>query len=355
MYVPVNTSMTWENAVASVRNFFVWWRGELLSLVPAGWPELVLSLFQQRLLIVDGDEWRLGFQDRSEEWITLNISEADNDLRARIARLDPTAQQQRITIVLPSREGIVRQMHLPSAAGPRLRQVVGFQIDRLSPLRAKDVSFDCHKIDDNDDGTIEVLVGIIPIATLRAYGQRLQSIGLAAGRYELAGSNLAFAPAGKTLTGQERLQLGLGAAALVVWLAAIILVPWSRQSELDQISAELASLQKPAAVAAQTRAQLLAAQGTIQAAAEEAARPDALDTLRFLTGLLPDDVQLTSLVIADGDLRLAGSTRDAGKLVTLLNRSHRFHAVRLVGPAVRNMKGFLNFEIDAQMGARKTP
>jgi len=351
MHVPVNTSMTLENTIASARNFLAWWRGELLALVPASWPNLGRNLFLQRLLMVDGDEWRLGFQDRSEEWITLNISEADSDLRDRIARLDPTAQQQRITVVLPSREAIVRSMHLPAAAAPKLRQVVGFQIDRLSPLRAKDVHFDCRKLDDNDDGMIEVLIGIIPIATLRAYERRLQSIGLAAGRYELAGSDLAFAPVGKTFTSQERFQLWLGVAALTFWIAAILLAPWSRQGELAQVSTELANLRKPAATAAQTRAQLLAAQGTIQAAAEEAARPGALDTMRFLTGLLPDDVQLTNLVIADGDLHLAGSTHDAKKLVTLLNRSHRFHAAHVVGPVVRDMKGRLNFEIDAQTGA----
>jgi len=356
MNLPLNAFPNWGNAVTGLSDFLSWWRSELRTLVPAAWSTAARGLSQRRVVIADGDEWRLGFAG-SEEWISLDMSEADTDLRARIARLDPRAQNQRVDVVIPMRDGFVRNIHLPPAAEPRLRQVVGFQIDRLSPLRAKDVHFDCRKLSENDDGTIAVTVGIAPAATLRTYTQRLASLGLSPSRFALSGTEFGFAPVDNRLVPQERLQLILGATALAFWLATLVLTPWLRDSELSSLSAEVASLRAPAAAAASARDQLLKMQGTLVAAEDEAARPDTLDTLRFLTGLLPDDVQLSDLVIVDGDLRLAGTARDARRIVTLLERSRRFRGAHLVGPLVRDANGRVTYQIEAKaaMTTGRTP
>jgi general secretion pathway protein L len=347
MHLPLRSPLTWDNARAGLRTFLSWWQDELRALVPPEWSVFARGLFQRRTVIADGSEWRLGVPGSTDEWISLDTAEANAGLRTTIARLDPGAQQQRVDVTIPMRDGFVRHIHLPAAAEPRLRQVVSFQIERLSPLRAPDVRFDCRKLGDNDDGTIEVVVGIVPTATLREYTLRLESLGLAPKRFALSGSDLAFAPVDKDWTHHERLQLALGAATLALWLAAIVLAPWLRQGELDRLSQELAALRAPAAAALSTRDQLLDIQATVAAAAEEATRPSALDSLRFLTDLLPDDVQLSELVIDDGNVRLTGTARDPRRLVLLLNRSRRFHTAHLVGPFITDSKGRATFQIEA--------
>jgi len=349
MNTQFGTPLAFETALTRLQALLRWLGTELRTLLPAPLPNFVGKFFSQRFLIIDGNEWRLGFHQDSEDWVLLNMEDTDADRRERIARLDPGAAHQRVTTVIPVGDGFVRRVHLPAAAGERLHQVVSFQIDRLSPLRAQDVAFDCIKAAHEEDGTIAVLVGIVPKATLQSYEQRLQRMGLRAGQFALADTGLKFRPVDRSWTQQERLQASLGTAVCVMLAAAILLTPTLRESELTRLSAEISALKDPAAEAQTIRNSLLGMQSAIGAASEEASRPSALDTLRFLTALLPDTVQLTGLVIEPGSVRLIGSAPNAKNVVQLMNRSRKFKGAHLVDPIISQSPGKELFQIEADV------
>lgn len=146
---------------------------------------------------------------------------------------------------------------------------------------------------------------------------------------EATGLRPARDPASRTL----QLRLALAAAAL--FLTAIALAPVLRGAEIARLSAEADALAAPAGEAASVRSRLLLLQAPVIAASARLSEPDALDTLRLLTVLLPDDVQLSTLSIDGRDVRITGTSRDARVTVAGLRRSGRFARVTLAGtPAV---------------------
>ena len=176
---------------------------------------------------------------------------------------------------------------------------------------------------------MDVDVGIVPKATLLAYEERLKNIGLAVGRFRFADTGLTLARVGSGWTAHERVQLAFAGLAAVLWLGAVVLIPISRDLEIDRLSAEAASLRAPAARASAIRAELIHMQAPVSAASARQAQLDALDALRAVTQLLPDDVQLSSFSLQRGLIGMEGRAEDPGRVVTLLNKSAYFRGAHL--------------------------
>lgn len=115
-------------------------------------------------------------------------------------------------------------------------------------------------------------------------------------------------------------------------LTALALAPLTRASELRALRAQAA---RPAPL----RDELRRLAATVEAASAERAKPDALDTLRMLTGLLPDDARLVDLSIEAREIRMAGACRDARALIASLSKSGRFARVALAAPSGKAADG----------------
>lgn len=115
-------------------------------------------------------------------------------------------------------------------------------------------------------------------------------------------------------------------------LVAIALAPLTRADELRHLRAEAA---RPSPL----RDELRRLAAPVVAASAERAKPDALDALRMLTELLPDDARLVDLSIAAREIRLAGTCRDARSLVARLSRSGYFARVAFAAPTGKATDG----------------
>lgn len=146
-----------------LRGFWSWWLNALGSWLP---PRMraVFGLAQQRLLLeTRGEAVNLSLTLPAQpgeapvrvlaELPQAAVAEASIDPLARI--LSPRIAGLPRWLVLPAEAGLRRRLTLPAAAADRLRDVLGFEIDRQTPFTAEDVHHDARLVGRRGDGQLD--------------------------------------------------------------------------------------------------------------------------------------------------------------------------------------------------------
>jgi general secretion pathway protein L len=140
-----------------VSGFWSWWQGELAALVPAG-PRAAWQRRRLRpVLAFDGQRatlWRAAVRDGriamvEEAAINLEGDAAEVAAAGRAVLARGAAAQGRtpVTLALPPRAVLRKQLLLPLAVEENLRQVVGYDLDRHTPFKADELYFDARVIE----------------------------------------------------------------------------------------------------------------------------------------------------------------------------------------------------------------
>src|SRR5690606_2837701 len=150
-----------RNALAAggARGFLSWWGRALLAWLPRRW-RLALGMERGRLLLqpdAAGLPLRIEDGDGLRDLARLPAFEHDAPAADALARLlTPSGRARPRGRLLPAGVALRRGRVLPAAAGARLRDVVGFEIDRQTPFAADEVAFDARVLGRREgDGQID--------------------------------------------------------------------------------------------------------------------------------------------------------------------------------------------------------
>jgi len=322
--------------------FFAWWGRSLAAWLPRRW-RLALGLDRGRLLLQpDADAVQLRLQDGDGVRDLAHVpglAAADGDALA--ALLSPELADLPRWLLLPAAAGLRRRLFLPAAAAERLRDVVGFEIDRQTPFAPDAVAFDARLLGRRDsDGQLDTELVVVPREALSA---QLDALGPLAG--SLAGIDVAGGdgtPLGVNLLplAQRRQQLDpwrgwnwvFGAVALL----AIAMMLWQLLDNRDRAAQALQARADREAVAA--RAVSLQRQQLVDLVEGRAfldrlrnARPTAIEVLDALARRLPDNTYLEKLAIENDRLLLIGLSSEASALVGRLEGARPWRSPALTG------------------------
>ncbi|MET0290340.1 MAG: PilN domain-containing protein [Pseudoxanthomonas sp.] len=305
-----------------VRLFLSWWKRSLLQCLPRSWRR-VLGLGDDRVLVYVEHASLVLDRDTGDAVTALVELPAeahelpDSLLGPRLAALPRWA-------VLPSNVALRRTLRLPAAAAPRLRDVVGFEIDRQTPFTADAVHYDARILGWREDGRLDVELVVVPRAQVQRVVAQLTPV---AG--ELAGVDvfdeqhaplrvnlLPLAQQGRRGTGQRGISLAFMAVALVSLLAAASVVLDNRGEAADALEAQVRSRAESARVVATRRQQLVdMIDGSTFLAQRRTALPATLQVLDELTRRLPDGTYLEKVSIEGNRLLVIGLSSEAASLV----------------------------------------
>ena len=327
---------------AGAGGFFAWWGRSLAAWLPRPW-RLALGLDRGRLLLQpDADAVQLRLQDGDGVRDLAHVpglAAADGDALA--ALLSPELADLPRWLLLPAAAGLRRRLFLPAAAAERLRDVVGFEIDRQTPFTPDAVAFDARLLGRRDgDGQLDTELVVVPRETLSA---QLDALGPLAGN--LAGIDVAGGdgtPLGVNLLplAQRRQQLDpwrgwnwvFGAVALL----AIAMMLWQLLDNRDRAAQALQARADREAVAA--RAVSLQRQQLVDLVEGRAfldrlrnARPTAIEVLDALARRLPDNTYLEKMAIENDRLLLIGLSSEASALVGRLEGARPWRSPALTG------------------------
>jgi len=238
------------------------------------------------------------------------------------------------------RRWLHRPLRLPAAAAPRLRDVVGFEIDRQTPFEANQVHYDVRELDTLPDGQLQVELVVIPRQALEqwsqqagSWSQQLAGVDADDGAGQPLGVNL-LPPTQRRVTHDpmRRWNLLLAVATVVLLALAGTQLLDNRQAAADRLREQVDAAAHDARRVAAQRQQL---QELVDGAAflegKRAEHASTVELWNELTRLLPDGTYLEKLSVEGNTLQLIGLSREASQLVSLLQDSPLWRKVNLTG------------------------
>lgn len=323
--------------------FLRWWGQGLLACLPAPLRRFLAGSPPRLILQVLDDEFVL-LQERQEETqelgrYPLQVLE-DGGLPAH------KVNHKRLVLRLPAARVLTRTLFLPLAAEANLHQVVGFEMDRLTPFTAGQVHYDVYVLERQPETRrLKVKLVATPRAWVDGLLDRLAAARWAPDVIDVAGEpgslNL-LPPAQRPRKGKlaRRLQWALAGLALILIAAASCLPLWQQRSIIVQ---QLL----PGTVAAQQEAeQILALRNSLDSAVaasrfliqKRQRTPLAIDLVNELTKILPDGTWIERLEIRGDELHLRGQSSEASNLIALVEGSKWFQNATFRSPVTNDTR-----------------
>lgn len=328
--------------------FLTWWLGELRALVPARLaqalaaprPTLRLDLGPSVVIrrVADGREHAVG-QIAGDDPAALG---------AVLAQLGTEDRATGVVVRLPPDQVLRRRLELPLATARELRPLIGFELERQTPLTAEQAYFDCRVL--RRDRAARRMIVALAVArrevvdraarSVTDWGVAVDSVGVQA----MAGEDWAISllprpPAGLD---QRRRRLALaGLAGLALVLGAALLFADGARADRNAaiLQARLAEARKAADAtgALRNRADALTAETRFLPVLRQTHSPARM--LNDLARALPDGTWLTGLAIDGTALRLDGQSADAAGLIDRLDAVAGFADAHFTAPLIKESGG----------------
>jgi general secretion pathway protein L len=346
-----------------IGRFFSWWFAELAACVP---PVLRRGLRGPRQqLVLDWRERDVLLRLRGRGgWRELGqvVLDAGAPAASRAAaRLLRGVRLRATDVVLRLGAGQVlqRRVELPLAAAENLREVLGFEMDRLTPFKAETVAYDFRvAATDREAQRLTVDVAVAPRAVVDEAVRAVGTLGLSPDRVapaeggEAAAFNLLGAAEAAAGGGSLRRLNVLLAVLLLLLLAAAVLWPLQRkQAELAVLEERLDASRAAAAATEALREKIAAAQDRNSFLVQRRqATPLAVAVLAELTERLADDTWLAQLHIGRGEVLLSGYAPAAAALIPVLEDAPLFADVKFDSPVLPDARvGRERFNLSAKV------
>ena len=351
--------------------FVAWWAGELRALLPPRWRSWFGAGADWYLLQVAGARWTLSRRGRTEplaRWDEAVEGAPALAFSAALQHVDP--EDLRVALLLPQPLVLRRTLQLPLAARQNLQQVIGFEMDRQTPFSVSQVYYAVRELSaPAAAGRCQVELVVVIRATLdpllarlRAQGISIDAVDVAHASDRLGVNLLPPAQMPRRAHPRRRLNLILGAAAVLLSLLAGGEWLHNREVALAQMQAEVAGMRGDARQVAALRQQL---QDNAGAAGFLATRKrDAVSMLSILedaTERLPPGTWLERFSIDNiGQIGMQGQSQQAAKLLDALKDSRVITDAGFQGsiqpdPATGKERFYLTARVKQAVARKTTP
>lgn len=346
-----------------VGQFFRWWVEELRQALPQPWQEklqhatrrLTFELREGSLVLAVDENHHL------QELGELPAS-ADESLRKQqvedLSGQNDMSEASRFLLIDSSRF-LIKEVSLPMAAEPNLRQVLTFEMDRQTPFKASNVYFDWHVLErGGTGGQLRLSLYVIPRAEvdstlkeLGGLGKQLSGIDIREDRNTLGMNLLPAEQRHRVVNRKARTNYLLVGAVVLLLVLSMAFSLYLRKHQVAELEDAIANVRGEANQVARIRSQI---EGASEAAGFLAMRraesPLAVELLADVTRILPDDTYLSRLVINKTSVQMQGQSQNAQRLIELINESGFLEAASFRGSTRLDARtGLEIFEINAQI------
>lgn len=243
-------------------------------------------------------------------------------------------------LILPEDRVMVRQVDLPPVDARRLREMLVFQLPRLTPFSADKLYYDAAVAGS------EVVMAAIPRSTVDPLIAQVEKVtGLQVSALRFAGTDAA---ARMNLFGERRVanrwwrRLNGNSLLLVILLGAMavasIMPVYAQRQHVIERKQQIFAVHATVAESMATREILEDSLHTLSATLQaRQSRPPTL-VLAELSRIIPDNIFLTELRVQAEELHIAGSGNAVVELIDLLNASPLFEDARFTSSVNRNAR-----------------
>ena len=345
-----------------------WWIGELAACVPSALRHRFAGSRGRLLLVVDAAGDNL-IEETGDGRRPLGRIDVDAPTGRQIVTRLPRARQgehRPIAIRLDAGHALRTTASLPLAAERNLAQVIGFEFERLVPFKQSEVYF-AYRVTARDKAaqSIGVELTIVPHAELAKIVAALSDLGFRAAEIQVAGAAdetpaiIPFANENRVARSRSgrRINLALGAIAVLLAVACIAIPLWRDRATIDSLDAQIANAHQQAEASAALQKQIDAESRDQRFLIDrKQASPTVTELLATLTQLLPDDTYLTELEVKGDEVRLVGFTGSATALLAAIAKSPSFRDASFESSITHDTKtNRERFDIGAHIAKRGSP
>ncbi len=361
---------------AGLTDFLGWWRSELAALVPAEWRERFDSS-GVAYLGADADAWRAlrPVSGSLVEAGRAGLGGLDTaGRRAALRRLvEPVAGgATNVWLVVPADAVLRREVTMPLAAEEALRDAVGFELDRLTPLTADHACYDFRVKGRDSAGqrlTLELAVSArAAIASrleeLREMGATVLGVGVEGDLGLVPTPFNLLAPEDRDRPAVSRSMLLARALAVLAALLALVALTYpllQKHKAVIALQPRLDKAKAGAEVADRLAKEIekMASEHNFLVAKKQGQYP-AVTLLEDLSRLLPDTTWIQQLDVKAGpkvrELQLAGETGSSSQLVEVLEKSGSLANASFKSPLTKGVTpGTERFLVSAEVKPRPLP
>ncbi len=353
--------------------FWRWWAGEMARLVPERF-SMLRGGARAPMICLEGDDVVLaspapGGGEARTVLGPLDEARRKAAVRALLERAGETRGRARVA--LGHEEALVRKVTMPAATEENLRQVLAFEMDRLTPFRADEVYFD-YRVVSRDPASGQILVQLAVarrevvdarVQKLRALGANVQGVAV---RDEAGhGHALDLMPSeqrGEGESSRERLvQYVMMAACALLFLAALVYPVYQKRETFLALN-PLVNKARQEAEASDAIARALEKQVADYnfLLTRKHGNAPALAFVEEMSRLLPDNTWVTSFEIKPvgkvREVQVIGETVSSSKLIEILEGSTLIQNAAPRGTVTRGSQpGTERFMIVAEARPRALP
>lgn len=340
----------------SPRAFLHWWGQGLLLCLPPAWRDR-LTAPPARLIVEQADgEIVISVVEKGIAQELVRYPEA---LLADGLPDAPKPQHRQVVLRLAPGQALAQTISLPQAAEANLRQVVGFELDRLTPFPADKIYYDA-RIVERHEATRSLRVRFVMVlrSILDPLLVQLRNTGLMPEQVALSGDDsgcnllpVEQRPRRTSIAG--RIQTVLLVLLMVTTLAALAVPLWQQRSLVIDLIPRVDAAQQRAEEAVALRRQLEDAVAASRFLLEKRqSNPRAIEIVNELTALLPDNTWVEQLEIRNNQVELRGQSAEATALLALVEESDLFEGATFRSPITRDRRtGQDRFYLTAQVAA----
>jgi general secretion pathway protein L len=298
--------------------------------------------------LVDAGGGAYTFEQADGKDARLQIANGEEGARLQPAETAGLLADRDLDLVLPTDELLMRTLDpLPAESRQYLDGIVRHQLERFVPWRSDNVlySYEVGPVGPDDErllvrvaATARTLHGPLIEAATALKPRKLRMLYRGAGRN---GDDIAIAvdDGAAAVTQMRRMRSGVlaGLAALVLLSAAgFTYLIWSWQEATDALAvAESSEANLRKQIGARGGPDTPASRDLRAILSRKQAQPPVVLTLDALSGALPDDTWLTDLQLADGQLRVSGTSQSVADLVPAVQNSPVFADATFFSPTTR--------------------
>ncbi len=343
-----------ETITRPFRKFLAWWIRELRACVPGEIIERFSQKHRTLFVAVDREQCKLSLREGDGPATRLlggfgNV-EAVDDIEKTVVELRPGAALRRMA-------------YLPADAEDRLSDVLGFELDRLTPFRPEQVYFD-YRV--TDRRTRRGFIGVELVAVPRPLVDRIVKDAASAGLevsvvrfldpHESAArswpeQNMLPHSPGSAANRPARSSAVLAVIAALLGLAVVALPLLVQQRGIAALNEHLQTIEPAALEADGIRAEIQAAASRSRFFYDKrVAAPMKVLIIDELTQVIPDDTWLARLEISGLTVRIHGESANASELISLIEESDYLKAAEFASPVTKNPRNALDrFVIESKI------
>ena len=356
--------------------FWRWWTQELRQLLPQRFSAMGAASRIPLVVMRDGDvalidpRGAAGPPSASIAMETLDPAAQRGAMRQLLEAAGET--RGRVRLCLAREESLVRRVMLPAATEENLEQVLGFEMDRLTPFRAEDVYFD-HRIVGRDaaSGQIQVELAVArrdavdpKVERLRQWGANVQGVTVPdAGTTSAAPLDLLpHDLKGQREGGGDRLLVpGLAIVVFLLLAVALLFPVYQKRAAVIALHPVLAKAKQEAEATDVIRTGLekQVADYNFLVTRKQGTWP-ALAFIEEVSRLLPDNTWVNQMDVKTAgknrEVQVTGETASASKLIEIFEQSTVLQNAAPKGAVTRgSVPGTERFMIVAEARPRVMP